>query len=59
MAFVNGWTMLTPTSSMGRFRDFWKTQMSDWRMEEQQVKMTTESLNSAEADDRTLDAQKI
>jgi hypothetical protein len=32
--------------------------MSEWRMEEQQVKMAIEGLNSAETTGRALDAQK-
>jgi hypothetical protein len=39
--------------------DFWERKMSDWRMEEQQVKMAMEGLNSAETGDRALDAQRI
>jgi hypothetical protein len=39
--------------------DFWERKMSDWRMEEQQVKMAMEGLNSAETSDRALDAQRI
>jgi DNA invertase Pin-like site-specific DNA recombinase len=39
--------------------DFWERMMSDWRMEEQQVKMAIEGLNSAETGDRALDAQRI
>jgi len=33
--------------------------MSDWRMEEQQVKMAMDGLISAETSDRALDAQRI
>ena len=39
--------------------DFWERKMSDWRMEEQQVKMAIEGLNSAETSDRALNAQRI
>jgi hypothetical protein len=39
--------------------DFWERKTSDWRMEEQQVKMAMEGLNSAEIGDRALDAQRI
>ena len=39
--------------------DFWERKMSDWRMEEQQVKMAIEGLSSAETGDRALDAQRI
>ena len=33
--------------------------MSDWRMEEQQIKMAMDGLSSAETGDRALDAQRI
>ena len=33
--------------------------MSDWRMEEQQVKMAIQGLESAETGDKALDAQRI
>ena len=39
--------------------DFWERKMSDWRMEEQQVKMAIEGLNSAETIDRALNTQRI
>lgn len=39
--------------------DFWERKMSDWRMEEQQVKMALEGLSNAETSDRALDAQRI
>jgi hypothetical protein len=39
--------------------DFWERKMSDWRMEEQQVKMAMQGLSNSEAGDKTLDAQKI
>ncbi len=39
--------------------DFWERKMSDWRMEEQQIKMAIEGLKSAETSDRALDAQRI
>jgi hypothetical protein len=39
--------------------DFWERKMNDWRLEEQQVKMAMEGLNSAEIGDRALDAQRI
>ena len=39
--------------------DFWEPKISDWRMEEQQVKLAIEALNSAETSDRALDAQRI
>jgi hypothetical protein len=32
--------------------------MSDWRMEEQQVKMAIEGLNGAETSDRALECAK-
>jgi site-specific DNA recombinase len=39
--------------------DFWERKMSDWRMEEQQVKMAIQGIASAELGDRALDAQRI
>jgi site-specific DNA recombinase len=39
--------------------DFWERKMSEWRMEEQQVKMAIQGLNNAETGDRALDAQRI
>jgi PglZ domain len=39
--------------------DFWQRQMTEWRMEEQQVKMAIQGLSSAETGDRALDAQTI
>jgi hypothetical protein len=33
--------------------------MSDWRMEEQQIKMAIQGLSQAETGDRALDAQRI
>jgi site-specific DNA recombinase len=39
--------------------DFWERKMSEWRMEEQQVKMAIHGLSAAEAGDRALDAQRI
>jgi hypothetical protein len=39
--------------------DFWERKTSDWRMEEQQVKMAIEGLNGAETSDRALNAQRI
>ncbi len=39
--------------------DFWQRQMTEWRMEEQQVNMAIQGLSSAETGDRALDAQKI
>jgi hypothetical protein len=39
--------------------DFWERKMSHWRIEEQQIKMAMEGLNSAEISDRALDAQRI
>jgi hypothetical protein len=39
--------------------DFWERKMSDWRMEEQQVKMAIQGLTNAETGDRALDAQRI
>ena len=39
--------------------DFWERKMTDWRMEEQQVKMAIEGLSHAEAGDRALDAERI
>jgi hypothetical protein len=39
--------------------DFWERKTSDWRMEERQVKMAIEGLNSAETSDRALNAQRI
>jgi site-specific DNA recombinase len=39
--------------------DFWERKMSEWRMEEQQVKMAIQGLSNAETGDRALDAQRI
>lgn len=39
--------------------DFWERKMSDWPMEEQQVKMAIQGLSDAETTDRALDAQRI
>jgi site-specific DNA recombinase len=39
--------------------DFWERKMSEWRMEEQQVKMAIQGLENAEAGDKALDAQRI
>jgi hypothetical protein len=39
--------------------DFWERKMSEWRMEEQQVKMAIQGLGNAETGDRALDAQRI
>jgi hypothetical protein len=39
--------------------DFWERTMNDWRMEEQQVRMAIDGLNSAETSDTALDAQRI
>jgi hypothetical protein len=39
--------------------DFWERKMSDWRMEEQQIKMAIQGFSQAETGDRVLDAQRI
>jgi site-specific DNA recombinase len=39
--------------------DFWERKMSEWRAEEQQVKMVIDGLATAETGDRALDAQKV
>ena len=39
--------------------DFWQRQMTELRMEEQQVKMAIQGLNSGETGDRALDTQRI
>jgi site-specific DNA recombinase len=39
--------------------DFWERKMSDWRIEEQQMKMAIQGLSNAETGDRALDAQRI
>jgi site-specific DNA recombinase len=39
--------------------DFWERKMSEWRMEEQQVKMAIQGFSNAEVGDRALDAQRI
>jgi hypothetical protein len=39
--------------------DFWERKMTDWRMEEQQVKMAIQGIASAKLGDRALDAQRI
>jgi hypothetical protein len=38
--------------------DFWERKMTEWRAEEQQVKMAIDGLASAATGDRALDAQK-
>jgi len=40
-------------------QDFWERKMSEWRMEELQVKMAIQGLSNAETGDRALDAQRI
>ena len=40
-------------------QDFWERKMSDWRMEEQQVKSALAGLDNAEFSDRALDVQRI
>ncbi len=37
--------------------EFWERKMSDWRMEEQQVEMAIQGLDSADSGDRALDAR--
>jgi hypothetical protein len=39
--------------------DFWERKMSDWRMEEQQIKMAIQGLSDAATGDKALDAQRI
>src|SRR5580698_966097 len=39
--------------------DFWQRKMTDWRMEEQQVRMEIEGLNTAQHSDRALNAERI
>jgi hypothetical protein len=39
--------------------DFWERKASDWRMEEQQIKMAIHGLRDAETGDRALDARRI
>jgi hypothetical protein len=39
--------------------DFWERRMSDWRMEEQQVKMAVQGLGNTETGDRVLNVQRI
>ena len=39
--------------------DFWERKMTDWRAEEQQVKMAIQGLTHAATSDRALDAQRI
>ncbi len=39
--------------------DFWERKMSDWRTEEQQVRMAIQGLDGAESRDHALDAQRI
>ncbi|HTF67383.1 MAG TPA: hypothetical protein VK638_32360 [Edaphobacter sp.] len=38
--------------------DFWKRKTSDWRIEEQEIKMSIQSLETANVGDRALNAQK-
>jgi site-specific DNA recombinase len=39
--------------------DFWERKMSEWRSEEQQVKLAIDGLANAESTDRALDAQRV
>lgn len=39
--------------------DFWERKMTDWRTEEQQVKLALDGLASSENTDRALDAQRV
>ena len=39
--------------------DFWNRKMTDWRMEEQQVRMAIDGFNHAEHGDKALDAARI
>jgi site-specific DNA recombinase len=39
--------------------DFWERKMSEWRTEEQQVKLAIDGLTGAEISDSALDAQKV
>lgn len=39
--------------------DFWQRKMSEWQIEEQQVRMAIDGLAGAETDDRALDAQRV
>jgi hypothetical protein len=38
--------------------EFWERKMGDWRLEEQQVKLTLEGLASAKTEDRALSAER-
>jgi hypothetical protein len=39
--------------------DFWDRKMSEWRVEEQQVKMAIDGLREAETGDRSLEAEQV
>ena len=39
--------------------DFWERKMTEWRREEQEVKLALDSLVSAESTDRALDAKRV
>ena len=39
--------------------DFWERKMTDWRTEEQQVKLALDGLASSENTDRALDSQRV
>jgi hypothetical protein len=39
--------------------DFWDRKMSEWRVEEQQVKMAIDGLREAETVDRSLEAAQV
>ena len=39
--------------------DFWERKMSEWRVEEQQVKMAIDGLTSAENGDRALELKEV
>jgi hypothetical protein len=39
--------------------DFWDRKMSEWRVEEQQVKMAIDGLREVETVDRSLEAEQV
>jgi hypothetical protein len=39
--------------------DFWDRKMSEWRVEDQQVKMAIDGLREAETGDRSLEAEQV
>jgi hypothetical protein len=45
-------------SSTAITEDFWERKTSDWRLEEQQINMAIQGLETSDTGDRALDAQR-